>query len=294
MTEIPFWAVDLSDKTRIFARPSFSMGVLYCRSGKRDPMVFSMLSLSGVLLCAAFFLAGLVDAACGGGGLISIATLMMTGIPSHTVIGTNQTIAAGGLIASFLKYNKTGQIYWPVAFRSAPAALLGAILGARWNLLVSERALQFNLIILVPVIAVTVLTNKEFGTENQIDTLSKTQMTIRAALIGFVLGAYQGFYGAGSGTFVILAFVLFLRQDLVRASGTAKVMLIVALLAGAAVYIRSGNVLWPVVLPCILFNIIGGYYGALLAVRKGAKVIRPMFIAILVLLVVRIAADVMV
>lgn len=254
-------------------------------------MTFSVLSAQGALLCAALFLTGLVDAVCGGGGLISIAALMTTGIPSHMVIGTNQTVATTGLMTSILKFRESGQIHWPVARSSAPSALVGAVLGARLNLLVPEKILQWILILMVPVIAAVVLMNKEFGTENRIDTLSDHQITVRAAIIGFVLGAYQGFYGAGSGTFVILAFVVFLRQDLVGASGTAKVMLLAALLAGAVTYIASGNVLWNAVLPCMVFNILGNYCGSVLAVRKGAKVIRPMFLGILLLLVVKIGAD---
>lgn len=242
-------------------------------------------------MCAAFFLTGLVDAVCGGGGLISIPVLMMTGIPPHTVIGTNQSVAGTGLLASFLKYRKTGYIYWPVALSAAPTVLLGAVLGAQMNLMVPERLLQILLIILVPVVAIVVLTNRDFGTENRIETLANRQMILRAMIIGLIVGIYQGFYGAGSGTFMILALTMFLRQDLVQASGTAKFMLLIALIAGAVTYIASGNVIWKIAIPGMIFNAAGGYCGAMMAVRKGETIIRPMFIGILILLVIKTIAD---
>ncbi len=254
-------------------------------------MTFTLLSGTGFLVCAAYFLAGLVDAVCGGGGLISIPVLMMAGVPVHSIMGTNQNAMTPGSVVSFLKFRQSGYLNWPSALIASPSALVGAFIGARLNLLLPENVLRIILIVLVPVIACIVLFNKHFGDENGTHTLSRRRIAASSLAIGFVVGMYQGFYGAGSGTFFLLAFALLLKMDLVTASGTTKFVLMAALLTGAVTYIFSGAVLWSIVIPAAVFNIAGSYAGAVIAVRGGTKIIRPMFGVILVLLVVKIIGD---
>ena len=108
-------------------------------------MEWALLSPGGGLVCLAYFMAGLVDAVCGGGGLISIPVLMMTGVPVHSIMGTNQSAMSLGSIVSFLKFRKSGYLHWSSALAAAPAALIGAVIGARLNLLLPETVLQIIL-----------------------------------------------------------------------------------------------------------------------------------------------------
>ena len=123
------------------------------------------------------------------------------------------------------------------------------------------------------------------------EEFSVRTITVWSIMIGFFIGLYQGFYGAGSGTLFLLAFSLILKMDLVTASGTTKFVLIAAVTMRAVTYALSGVVIWPIVLPAVLFNVAGSYVGTIIAVRKGARIIRPMFAVILVLLVIRIISD---
>ena len=254
-------------------------------------MSFSIFSLQGLIAMTGFFFGGLVDAVSGGGGLITVPALIMAGIPMHNLIGTNQASAIFGAVTSFLRFRRSGYINWTVGKYAVPAALLGGAIGARINLLVPEDALRLILIILIPAVAVITFLKKDLGQDNRFDTLPHGSVLLYALAIGFFIGMYQGFYGAGSGTFFILAFSLLLRMDLLSSSATTKVMVLASVLTGCATYVFSGTVLWQAVFPCAAANILGSLLGAKIALTKGAKVIRPMFLAVLVVLIIKMLTD---
>lgn len=245
-----------------------------------------------VVLSIAFFFAGIMDAVSGGGGLLTLPTFILVGFPTHFIAGTNQCSCLLGSLTALYRYVKSGKIYWFTAIISAITAVIGSVFGAKLNLIIPERYLQIIMLVLLPVVALVILMNKEFGEENRMDTLSKNQLIIRAVLIGLVLGAYTGFYGAGGGTFILLSFALFTRLDLITASGNTKVCSTAATLTASLTYALSGAIVWPVVVCAMVFNIAGNYIGANLALRKGAKIIRPMFMLVLVLLFARLIGTV--
>ena len=144
------------------------------------------------------------------------------------------------------------------------------------------------MIVLLPVVTAVILMKPNFGAENRVHALSKRQYVLASLFIGIIIGGYQGFYGAGSGTFIMLGFALLCKLDLTTASGNTKFVAFCANLASAATYALSGAVVWPAVLLATMTNVAGSYIGAGLALRKGAKVIRPMFLFVLGLLFVRL------
>lgn len=251
------------------------------------------LQLSSIaILCVAFFCAGIIDAVSGGGGLVTLPTFMLVGFPVHLIAGTNQCSCLFGAITALYRYVKSGKVYWFTAIISAVTAIIGSVMGARLNLIIPENYLQVIMLVILPLVAVFILVNKEFGRENRVDTLSRKQLVVRAVLIGLILGAYTGFYGAGGGTFILLSFAVFNRLDLITASGNAKVCSAAATVTASLTYALSGAVVWPVVLGATAFNIAGNYIGASLALRKGAKVIRPMFMLVLILLFSRLISTI--
>ncbi|MBP3656818.1 MAG: TSUP family transporter [Clostridia bacterium] len=250
---------------------------------------FSILSAEGVLLAFTFFFSGIIDAVCGGGGLLSMPMYLTIGFPAHLVTGTNQCSIFFGGATSLVRYMRGGRIHWPSALTAAPLAIVGAFLGARLNLVLPERILEIVMIVLVPLVAAVILFKRDFGAENHINEISSGRMLAGALVIGLVIGAYQGFYGAGSGTFFMLGFCLLTRLDLTTASGNTKVVAFCANLSSAATFALSGAVVWPAVLLATVFNIAGSYIGAGLAMKRGAKIIRPMFLFVLALLFLRLA-----
>lgn len=256
-------------------------------------MEFSVLSVQGLVLAVTFFFAGIIDAVCGGGGLLSMPMFMAVGFPAHMVTGTNQCSIFFGGATSLLRYMRGGRIHWPTALMTGPLAIFGAFLGAKLNLFLPERVLEIVMLALLPVVAGVILLKRDFGKENRVHELSRAQMVFGALFIGLVVGGYQGFYGAGSGTFFLLSFSLLHRLDLTTASGNTKFVAFCANVSSAATFALSGMVIWPAVLLATAFNVAGSYLGAGLAMKKGAKVIRPMFLAMLALLFVRLLTTIL-
>ena len=251
-------------------------------------MEFSVFSLQGAVLCAAFFLAGIIDAVCGGGGLLTLPMFMTTGFPVHLITGTNQCSIIFGSATSLVRFARTGHVHWPSALVTIPFAIIGAALGARLNILLPERWLEIIMIVLIPLVAAVVLFRRTFGSENHVDELSRTRGMVSAVIIGLVIGMYQGFYGAGAGMFFMLAFAILMKLDLTTASGNTKVVAFCSVVTSSLTYAVSGMVYWPMAITATLFNVAGSYVGAGLAVRRGARFIRPMFLGVLALLFVRL------
>jgi len=251
-------------------------------------MDFQVLSIQGAVLSLTYFFCGVIDAVCGGGGLLSMPMLMAIGFPAHTVTGTNQCSIFFGGATSLARYIRGGHIHWPTAIITGPLAILGAFLGARLNLIMPERILEIIMLVLLPVVTLVILLKPAFGVHNRVDTLTNGRKALAALVIGLVIGGYQGFYGAGSGTFFMLGFAILCRLDLTTASGNTKFVAFCANLSSAATFALSGAVIWPAVVLATAFNVLGSYLGAGLAMKKGAKLIRPMFLFVLALLFVRL------
>lgn len=256
-------------------------------------MDFSVFSLSGAVLAVTFFFSGIIDAVCGGGGLLSMPMFMAIGFPAHVVTGTNQCSIFFGGATSLLRYMRGGHIHWKTAWLTGPLAVLGAFLGARLNLIMPERLLEVVMIVLLPIVTVIILAKPSFGAENRVHTLTRARRIMSALFIGLGIGAYQGFYGAGSGTFFMLGFALLCRLDLTTASGNTKFVAFCANLASASTFALSGAVVWPAVVLATVFNVLGSYLGAGLAMKRGAKLIRPMFLLVLALLFARLLTTIL-
>lgn len=249
-------------------------------------MNFDLFSIQSAIICVAYFAAGVIDSVCGGGGLITVPTLMAMGLPIHCIAGTNQCSAFVGNFASIYKYARSGNINFKSGIITAITAIIGGVLGARLNMLIPEKYLQIIMIVLMPVMALLVFVKKEFGEKDRSDSLSSGELFGFSCLIGFVVGAYQGFYGPGAGTLYLLAFSLLIRMDLVKSSGTSRFSSMFAGASAAFTYAFSGLVIWKVVIVATAFNLFGNYLGASLAITKGSKIIRPFLLSVMALLFV--------
>ncbi len=240
------------------------------------------------VVCPLVFLAGLVDAVAGGGGLIALPAYLVAGLPPHMASATNKCSSVFGTTVSTLRFLKEGRFHRQAAAVSAVTALIGSALGSRLNLLLSERVLHYVLVVLLPVIALFLLLHRDFGLDSRAEELPPRKLKLISGLIGLTLGAYDGFFGPGAGTFMILAFTAFAGFDLVTASGNAKVVNLCSNVAAFVTFAFAGKTVWALGLPAALCSIAGHYVGSTLALKDGAKVIRPMFFVVLALLLVRI------
>ena len=242
-----------------------------------------------LIICPLVFLGGIIDAVAGGGGLITLPAYLLAGLPAHLASGTNKCGNAFGTFLSTGRFLKRGDVHYPSAVAGAVGALAGAWAGARLNLIVPEQVLYYIMLAVVPVMAVFLLLKRDFGQEDRSGQLSRGQLMAMAAGIGLIIGGYDGFFGPGAGTFLMLAFTGLCRFDLLTASGNTKVANSASNLASLVTFALAGEVLWSVGIPAALCGVAGNYLGSGLALKGGAKVIRPMFFVVLALLVARLA-----
>lgn len=235
------------------------------------------------------FLAGFVDSIAGGGGLISLTSYMAVGLPAHIALGTNKLSSVVGTGIAAARFAKNGHARWGAAGCSFAGALVGSAIGARLALLVDERVLTWLLVGIVPTVALFLLLKKDFGIREK--ELPTGRTAIYAVLCGFIIGGYDGFFGPGTGTFLIMAFTTVLGMQILTACGNAKIVNFASNIAAVITFIANGSIHYRMGIPCALCSILGSYIGSGLAMKKGAVIVRPMMLAVIALLLVKIAWD---
>lgn len=239
-----------------------------------------------LIVCPLVFLAGLVDSIAGGGGLIALPAYLLTGLPPHTAIATNKLSSAIGTTVSTARLIR--HLDLPLAAVSVICALLGSSLGSRLSLLVSERVIEYMLIPILLVVAYYVLRKKNLGTESEETVIPRSRMYILSAMASLLIGCYDGFYGPGTGTFLLLIFTGLLKLNVLTASANMKAVNLASNIGALAVYLLNGKVLFALGIPAALFSLAGHYVGSGLVVKNGAKIVRPIILVVLGILFCRI------
>jgi len=257
-----------------------------------DFRILSGIGTTNYLLVLPFiFLAGLIDSIAGGGGLISLPAYWSIGIPPHTALGTNKFSSCCGTIFSTARYFHAGMIDVPVALWSAAAALLGSWLGARVALLVSASFLNYMLVVLIPCLTLLTLLKKDIGRN---DHSARLRLGYRIGLgitAGLVIGFYDGFFGPGTGTFLILIYAVLLKYDFVVSNANTKVVNLASNVAALVTFAIAGKILYAIAIPGALCGIAGNLLGARLVIKKGNGLIRVIFILALILLLGRVLSN---
>jgi uncharacterized membrane protein YfcA len=244
-----------------------------------------------LIVCPLVFLGGFVDAVAGGGGLISLPAYMIAGLPVHNSIATNKLSSGMGTTVSTIRFAKGGNIPWKKALPCIVMAMIGSAAGARLALLVDAELFKRLMLIIIPVTAYYVLRNKSMGKEP--DPLDFKNMLIRASIVALVIGMYDGFYGPGTGTFLILLLSSFAKFRLGEANGVAKSINLTTNITSLAVYLMSGKVIIVLGLVAGLFGIAGNYIGVSFFNDKGAKAVKPIMIVVLTIFFIRILTEIM-
>jgi uncharacterized membrane protein YfcA len=248
------------------------------------------------LLALAAFVAGVVDAVAGGGGLVTMPALLATGLPPHLAIGTNKGQSVFGAGASLLRYARARMVDPGRARVAFPAGFAGSLGGAALVLLVSPAVLRPVVLALLVAVAAFMAFQPRLGAPpapgaRRALPVSAARAPLAAALIALVIGAYDGFFGPGTGTFLIVAFVLVLGDGLTRASGEAKVVNFASNLAALALFATRGVILWKVALPMAAAQFAGSALGAHLAVRRGDAFVRRVVLLVVLALSVKLGRD---
>ena len=241
------------------------------------------------LLVAAAFVAGTFDAIAGGGGILTVPALMWAGLPVKIALGTNKGQSVFGSFAAMVRFGRSGLLDKPRARRTFPAALVGAALGA---LLVAFEVPsdQLKPVVLALLLAVAVFLLVRPATLVPSGDPPRHPM-FAAVTIAAVIGAYDGFFGPGTGTFAILLFVLWLKDRAAQASADAKVLNFASNLASVIVFSFCGWVRWDVSLPMAAAQFLGGAFGAHLTVRHGDALVRRVTPWVVGAVAVKVAID---
>ena len=249
------------------------------------PMTVQMVAI----VIVGVFLASFVDGVAGGGGIISVPTYLIAGLPAHLALGTNKLSSCIGTTVSAGRFIKGGFVDWKLGVPSILLALAGAHLGTRLQLALDERYLKWLLLVVLPIVAVVVLRQRTFPEER-----GEMPETRRAAIVlaaSLIVGAYDGFYGPGTGTFLILIYCNFAKMDLRTASGNVKLVNLASNIGALVTSFLSGKVFIVLGLIGAVASIAGHYIGSGMAIKNGAKIVKPVILVVLALLAVKVITE---
>ncbi len=242
-----------------------------------------------LIVCPLVFLAGFVDAVAGGGGLISLPAYMIAGLPVHYAIGTNKLSSGMGTAIATGRFARKGYIPWRQAGFCVVCALAGSGLGARLALLLEDGIFRLLMLGILPLTAVYVTRSKALAAEKEPFSQGKT-LAISMG-IAFCIGVYDGFYGPGTGTFLILLLTAVAHMGLRPANGVAKAINLTTNVTALAVYWSSGKVLFLLGLTAGLFSITGNWLGARFFEDRGARAVKPIMLTVLAIFFIRVLLE---
>ena len=245
-----------------------------------------------VLVSLMSALAGFVDAVVGGGGLILVPALFATYPIAHpaTLLGTNKSASIWGTLFAARQYNRRVQLAWRALLVASLLAFAGSWAGAYLLTLVSPQYLRQALpALLIGLLAYT-LWNKQLGQTHAARFAPRKQAVYMAA-IGAVIGFYDGFFGPGTGSFLVFLLVKVLGFDFLQASAHSKVLNLFSNLAAVILLASQGHVWWQVGIPLALANVVGSVLGSRMALRHGTVFVRWLFMLVVTALAVKTAHD---
>ncbi len=234
-----------------------------------------------LLLSGTALLAGIIDAIGGGGGLLTLPALLLAGLPPHLALGTNKGQSVFGSGAALWRFARSGQISGARARWMGPLGFAGSLLGA-WLLgFLRPEVLTPVIMILLALAGLSLVLLRP-------STRPRPERVAGAALVAFVIGAYDGFFGPGTGTFLIVAFTLLLGLSLPHASAEAKVVNFASNLAALLLFAVQGNILWKLALPMAGAQLAGGWIGAHLTLKFGPGLVRGVLLAVVAALLLKL------
>ena len=242
-----------------------------------------------LIVLAGVFLAGFMDGIAGGGGIVSVPAYFLAGLPAHLALGTNKLSSCVGTAVSASRFIRGGYVDWKLGVPSIVLAILGAALGTRLQLMVDERVLKYLLLLVLPIVAVVVLRQRTLPEERgDISRGKQAAIVLSAALI---VGAYDGFYGPGAGTFLVLTFCALGKLDVRTASGNVKIVNLASNLGALATSLLNGKVFLALGLIGAVASVAGHWLGSGLAIKDGSKIVKPAILIVLILLTVKVVSE---
>lgn len=244
-----------------------------------------------LLVCAGVFLASFMDAIAGGGGIISVPTYLVAfhGMPTYMALGTNKLSSGIGTFFSTARFIRNGYVTWKLAAPSIVFALAGSVGGTWLQHHTPDVVLKYLLLLVLPVVAFFTLRTKNWPDQPGEICFWKQASIVWAASLG--IGAYDGYYGPGTGTFLMMVFIRLAKMDTLHAAGGVKVVNLSSNIGSLFTAWRAGYVLFGVGLISAVASVLGHYIGAGLAIKNGSRIVKPTVIIVLVLLTIKVLSE---
>ncbi len=259
--------------------------------------IFDVISNYGffALIFLAFlsFVAGFIDSVVGGGGLIQLPALLIN-LPNAsipTLFGTNKIAALAGTSISAVQYSKKIKFNYKILFTIAFFAATASYLGAKTVSYMNVNTLKPLILAILILIAIYTFFKKDLGSI-QTKRLSQQKMLLYGSLIGLSIGFYDGFFGPGTGSFLVLAFVVVFGFEFVEASAYSKVINCVTNVFALIVFIKQGDYIIELAIIMGVCNIIGNIIGTKMALKRGNTFVRTVFLVIVSLMIIRYGYDI--
>lgn len=243
-----------------------------------------------VIVAPLAFLAGFVDAVAGGGGLISLPAYLFAGLPVHQAIATNKLMSSMGTTVTVIRYAINGYMLKSLCALGVLGGLAGSSIGSSLALITDAAAFRIIMLLLLPFVAFYVLKTKDL---NKFSVSPRAPFTTGAlvTVIALVIGMYDGFYGPGTGTFLMLLLTGVARVHLNVGAGTTKAINLATNYASLAVFLSHGTVLIALGLVAGLFNIAGNWLGSGHFTKNGSAITRPIMLVVIFLFAIKLILD---
>lgn len=234
-------------------------------------------------LVIAGFLSAFIDSVVGGGGMISLPALLLTGLPPSIALGSNKMASVMGSLTSTLSFMRSGKINLHLVKYLFPLSFIGSVLGVYVVQKMPPEFLKPLVIVLLVAVTIYSIFKKDWGSESTYKGMTG-KVALLSGITAFTLGFYDGFFGPGAGSFLIFAFLM-IGFDFVTAAGNARTLNFASNIAAVIAFGIAGSINFYYSIPMGLAMILGALVGSRLAITKGAAYVRPLFIMVTTLLV---------
>lgn len=234
------------------------------------------LTLTTAVVCSgAALTGGFIDAIAGGGGLLTMPALLLTGVPPHLALGTNKISSSLGTAVALGAFARSHLVLWRLALAGLGFSLLGSWIGSLLALQISSAALGKILMGLLPVgMLLTLAPKRKCQDRRGTPARSGPRFWLLVPLVCLAIGVYDGFFGPGTGSFLILALHWVLHTDLIEASATSKVLNLGSNVGATVAFIWHGTVFWPLAVIMTACSMLGNWLGSRTAIRVGPAAVR--------------------
>lgn len=234
-------------------------------------------------LIVAGFLSAFIDSVVGGGGMISLPALLLTGLPPGMALGTNKMASVMGSLTSTISFMRSGKINYHLIKYLFPLSFIGSVFGVYVVQKLPPEFLKPLVVVLLIAVTIYSVFKKDWGSESTYQGMTQ-KVAVLSGLAAFALGFYDGFFGPGAGSFLIFSFLM-IGFDFLTAAGNARALNFASNIAAVISFGIVGSINYYYSIPMGLAMIVGAIAGSRLAITKGTTYVRPLFISVTTLLI---------